>query len=98
MWPIRLNFEILRYKQITNLTLIDDWSQESGITSTALTALQKQRAALQNRVRKLTKEKDSLSTKVSELTDKTNESRSKRQAIERSLKKAQELGIDEHDR
>ena len=71
--------------------------EESGITSTALTALQKQRAALQNRVRKLTKEKDSLSTKVSELTDKTNESRSKRQAIERSLKKAQELGIDEHD-
>ena len=71
--------------------------EESGIASTALTALQKQRAALQNRVRKLTKEKDSLSTKVSELTDKTNESRSKRQAIERSLKKAQELGIDEHD-
>ncbi|XP_076665219.1 coiled-coil domain-containing protein 93 [Andrena cerasifolii] len=71
--------------------------EESGITSTALTALQKQRAALQSRVRKLTKEKDSLSTKVSELTDKTNESRSKRQAIERSLKKAQELGIDEHD-
>ena len=71
--------------------------EESGITSTALTALQKQRAALQNRVRKLTKEKDSLSTKVSELTDKSNESRLKRQAIERSLKKAQELGIDEHD-
>ncbi|XP_076249379.1 coiled-coil domain-containing protein 93 isoform X2 [Calliopsis andreniformis] len=69
----------------------------SSNSSAAVIALQKQKAALQNRIRKLTKERDSLSTKVSELTDKTNESRAKRQAIERSLKKAQEMGINEHD-
>ncbi|XP_031837895.2 coiled-coil domain-containing protein 93 [Nomia melanderi] len=66
-------------------------------SSAALIALQKQRAVLQNRVRKLTKDRDSLSTKVSELTDKINESRTKRQAIERSLKKAEEMGINEND-
>ncbi|XP_043257367.1 coiled-coil domain-containing protein 93 isoform X2 [Colletes gigas] len=72
--------------------------EESGsINTTALTALQKQKAALQNRTRKLTKERDSLSAKVSELTDKTNESRAKRHNIERSLKKAEEMGINEND-
>ncbi|XP_076749271.1 coiled-coil domain-containing protein 93 isoform X2 [Xylocopa sonorina] len=67
-------------------------------SSVALTALEKQRAALQNRVRKLTKERDALSAKHSELTEKLNESRAKRQAVERSLRKAQEMGINENDR
>ncbi|XP_076623862.1 coiled-coil domain-containing protein 93 isoform X2 [Colletes latitarsis] len=72
--------------------------EESGsINTSALTALQKQKAALQNRTRKLTKERDSLSAKVTELIDKTNESRAKRQTIERSLKKAEEMGITEND-
>ncbi|XP_015431156.1 PREDICTED: coiled-coil domain-containing protein 93 isoform X2 [Dufourea novaeangliae] len=66
-------------------------------SSAAFIALQKQKAVLQNRVRKLTKDRDSLSTKVTELIDKSNESRSKRQTIERSLKKAEEMGINEHD-
>lgn len=53
---------------------------------------------LQNRVRKLTKERDTLSAKHLELTEKLNESRAKRQGIERSLKKAQEMDINENDR
>ena len=74
--------------------------QETGGTnsSAALTALETQRAALQNRVRKLTKERDALSAKHLELTEKLNESRAKRQAIERSLKRAQEMDINENDR
>ncbi|KOC71140.1 Coiled-coil domain-containing protein 93 [Habropoda laboriosa] len=68
-----------------------------GACSTTLTALQKQRTALKNRLRKLIKERDALSAKHSELTEKLNESNTKRQAIERSLKKAQELGINEND-
>ena len=74
--------------------------QETGgaNSSAALTALENQRAALQNRVRKLTKERDALSAKHLELTEKLNESRAKRQAIERSLKKAQEMDINENDR
>lgn len=63
-----------------------------------MTALENQRAALQNRVRKLTKEKDALSAKHLELIEKLNESRTKRQAIERSLKKAEEMDINENDR
>ncbi|CAK9825466.1 Coiled-coil domain-containing protein 93 [Anthophora retusa] len=79
-------------------TMSTSESEETGGTSsTALTALQKQRTALQNRLRKLIKERDTLSTKHSELTEKLNESNAKRQAIERSLKKAQELGINEND-
>ncbi|CAK9810577.1 Coiled-coil domain-containing protein 93 [Anthophora quadrimaculata] len=79
-------------------TMSTSESEEAGGTSsTALTALQKQRTALQNRLRKLIKERDTLSTKHSELTEKLNESNAKRQAIERSLKKAQELGINEND-
>ncbi|XP_068988881.1 coiled-coil domain-containing protein 93 isoform X1 [Bombus flavifrons] len=66
-------------------------------SSAALTALENQRAALQNRVRKLTKEKDALSAKHLELIEKLNESRTKRQAIERSLKKAEEMDINEND-
>lgn len=74
--------------------------EENGTpdSTAALTALQKQKAVLQNRVRKLTKEKDALSAKVSELTDVMNESRAKRDAIERSLKKAENMGIDENDK
>lgn len=53
---------------------------------------------LQNRVRKLMKERDILSAKHLELIEKLNESRAKRQDIERSLKKAQEMDINENDR
>ncbi|KOX80325.1 Coiled-coil domain-containing protein 93 [Melipona quadrifasciata] len=56
-------------------------------SSAALTALENQRAALQNRVCKLTKERDALSAKHLELKEKLNESRAKRQAIERSIYK-----------
>lgn len=66
-------------------------------SSAAVTALEKQRATLQNRVRKLTKEKEALSAKHAELTEKLNKSRTKRQSIERSLKKAEEMGINEND-
>ncbi|KAG7204854.1 hypothetical protein KM043_005254 [Ampulex compressa] len=74
-------------------------TEENGITGTpaVLLALQKQKTALQKRVRKLTKERDSLSIKVSELTERTNDSLEKRQGIEQSFKKAQEIGIDEND-
>ncbi|CAL7944258.1 unnamed protein product [Xylocopa violacea] len=80
-------------------TMFTSEIEEGGSTnsSVALTALEKQRVALQNRVRKLTKERDALSAKHSELTEKLNESRAKRQAVERSLRKAQEMGIDEND-
>lgn len=53
---------------------------------------------LQNRVRKLMKERDILSAKHLELIEKLNESRAKREDIERSLKKAQEMDINENDR
>ncbi|XP_017762463.1 PREDICTED: coiled-coil domain-containing protein 93 isoform X2 [Eufriesea mexicana] len=74
-------------------------TEESDATSSsaALTALENQRTALQSRIRKLTKEKDALAAKHLDLTEKLNESRAKRQAIERSLKKAQEMDINEND-
>ncbi|XP_054004412.1 coiled-coil domain-containing protein 93 [Hylaeus anthracinus] len=77
-------------------TMATSEMKENGTidSSAVLTVLQKQKAALQNRARKLTKERDSLSSKVSELTAKTNASRAKRQAIERSLKKAEEMGMN----
>lgn len=70
---------------------------QNATSSSALIALQKQKTVLQNRVRKLTKDKDGLSAQVLELTEKINESRVKRQTIERSLKKAEEMGINEQD-
>ncbi|XP_076298949.1 coiled-coil domain-containing protein 93 isoform X2 [Lasioglossum baleicum] len=79
-------------------TMSTSESQDQNTTSSsALIALQKQKTVLQNRVRKLTKDKDGLSAQVSELTEKINESRVKRQTIERSLKKAEEMGINEQD-
>ncbi|XP_017885642.1 coiled-coil domain-containing protein 93 isoform X2 [Ceratina calcarata] len=72
--------------------------ETSGTSSSAaVIALEKQRATLQNRIRKLTKERDALSAKHAELTGRLNESRTKRQTIERSLKKAEEMGINEND-
>ncbi|XP_012137566.1 coiled-coil domain-containing protein 93 isoform X2 [Megachile rotundata] len=72
-------------------------TEENKSSSSALIALEKQKAALQNRIRKLTKEKEGLAAKLAESTEKLNESRAKRQAIESSLKKAQEMGINEND-
>nr|XP_034186280.1 coiled-coil domain-containing protein 93 isoform X1 [Osmia lignaria] len=72
-------------------------TEESKSTNAAIIALEKQKAALQNRLRKLTKEKEGLTAKLAESTEKLNESRAKRQAIESSLKKAQEMGINEND-
>ncbi|XP_078043944.1 coiled-coil domain-containing protein 93 isoform X2 [Augochlora pura] len=70
---------------------------QTSTSSSAVTALQKQKTVLQNRVRKLAKDKDDLTAQIAELTAKINESRGKRQAIERSLKKAEEMGINEQD-
>ncbi|XP_032664099.1 coiled-coil domain-containing protein 93 isoform X2 [Odontomachus brunneus] len=73
--------------------------EDSGATdsSRALVALQKQKATLQSRTRKLTKEKDSLSDKLAEIVGKTKECRAKREAIERSFKKIQEIGINDNN-
>ncbi|XP_014483645.1 PREDICTED: coiled-coil domain-containing protein 93 [Dinoponera quadriceps] len=73
--------------------------EDSGTTdsSRALIALQKQKSTLQSRARKLTKEKDSLSDKLTEIVEKTKECRAKREAIERSFKKIQEIGINDNN-
>lgn len=60
--------------------------------------LQKQKAILQSRARKLTKERDNLSDKLTEIVDKTKEHRTKKEVIERSFKKIQEIGINDNDR
>ncbi|XP_006565055.2 coiled-coil domain-containing protein 93 isoform X2 [Apis mellifera] len=80
-------------------TMSTSETEESGGTnsSAALTTLENQKVMLQNRVRKLMKERDILSAKHLELIEKLNESRAKRQDIERSLKKAQEMDINEND-
>lgn len=46
----------------------------------------------------MTKEKDSLSDKLTEIVGKTKECRAKREAIERSFKKIQEIGINDNNR
>lgn len=66
-------------------------------TSSVLVALQKQKASLESRIGKLTKEKDALSSTASEMVDKTNQYCEAREALERSFKKAQEMGINEND-
>lgn len=74
--------------------------QDSGTTDLlhALIALHKQKATLQSRICKLTKERDSLSNKLIEITEKIKEDRAKRGAIESSFKKIQEIGINDNDR
>lgn len=67
-------------------------------SSRALIALQKQKATLQSRVRKLTKERDSLSDKLIEIVEKVKEYRARRETIERSFKKIREIGINDNDR
>ncbi|XP_043485643.1 coiled-coil domain-containing protein 93 isoform X1 [Polistes fuscatus] len=73
--------------------------EENGTsnTSSALVTLQKQKANLQTRIRKLTKERDVLSNKTSEIIDKTDQFYKQRELLERSFKKAQEIGINEND-
>ncbi|KAL2720683.1 coiled-coil domain-containing protein 93 isoform X1 [Vespula squamosa] len=74
-------------------------TEENGAsdTSSALATLQKQKTNLQTRIRKLTKERDVLSSKVSEMIDKTNQCYKQREFLERSFKKVQEIGINEND-
>ncbi|KAI4487917.1 hypothetical protein M0802_011679 [Mischocyttarus mexicanus] len=73
--------------------------EENGTsnTSSALVTLQKQKANLQTRIRKLTKERDILSSKTSEMIDKTDQFYKQREFLERSFKKAEEIGINEND-
>jgi len=49
-------------------------------------------------VRKLTKEKDSLSDKLAEIVGKVKEYRARRETIEHSFKKIREIGINDNDR
>ncbi|XP_071575832.1 coiled-coil domain-containing protein 93 isoform X1 [Temnothorax nylanderi] len=66
-------------------------------SSRALIALQKQKTTLQSRVRKLMKERDSLSDKLVEIVEKVKEYRTRRETIERSFKKIREIGINDND-
>ncbi|KAF7378773.1 hypothetical protein HZH66_015007 [Vespula vulgaris] len=74
-------------------------TEENGASdaSSALATLQKQKNNLQTRIRKLTKERDVLSSKASEMLDKTNQCYKQREFLERSFKKVQEIGINEND-
>ncbi|XP_050450867.1 coiled-coil domain-containing protein 93 [Cataglyphis hispanica] len=74
-------------------------TEDSGITdmSHALIALYKQKATLQSRICKLTKERDGLLNKLTEIIEKIKEHRAKREAIENSFKKIQEIGINDND-
>ncbi|CAL1689800.1 unnamed protein product [Lasius platythorax] len=74
-------------------------TEDSGTTDLlhALTALHKQKATLQSRINKLTKERDSLLNKLTEIIEKIKEYRAKREAIESSFKKIQEIGINDND-
>ncbi|XP_014611206.1 PREDICTED: coiled-coil domain-containing protein 93 isoform X1 [Polistes canadensis] len=73
--------------------------EENGTsnTSSALVTLQKQKANLQTRIRKLTKERDVLSNKTSEIINRTDQFYKQREFLERSFKIAQEIGINEND-
>lgn len=74
--------------------------QDSGTTDLlhALIALHKQKTTLQSRICKLAKERDSLFNKLTEITEKIKENRAKKEAIESSFKKIQEIGINDNDR
>lgn len=74
-------------------------AKNSGTTdlSHALIALHKQKATLQSRICKLTKERDGLSNKLIEIIEKIKEHRAKREAVENSFKKIQEIGINDND-
>jgi cell division protein FtsX len=61
-----------------------------------LITLQKQKATLQSKVSKLSKDKNSLSDKLIETVKKTKQHREKREAIERSFKKIEE--VNDNDR
>ncbi|XP_025262272.1 coiled-coil domain-containing protein 93 [Camponotus floridanus] len=74
-------------------------AEDSGTTdlSHALIALHKQKTTLQSRICKLAKERDSLFNKLTEITEKIKENRAKKEAIESSFKKTQEIGINDND-
>ncbi|KAG5317420.1 CCD93 protein, partial [Pseudoatta argentina] len=85
---------ILQFFNVTFLLMQDDDATNS---SRALIALQKQKTTLQSRVRKLTKERDNLSDKLTEIVEKVKEYRTRREIIERSFKKIREIGINDND-
>ncbi|KAH0950077.1 hypothetical protein HN011_007175 [Eciton burchellii] len=68
-------------------------TEDNGVTSSsrALITLQKQKATLQSKVSKLSKDRNSLSDKLIETVKKTKQHREKREAIERSFKKIEEV-------
>lgn len=53
---------------------------------------------MQSRVRKLVKERDNLSDKLTEIVEKVKEYRVRRETIERSFKKIREIGINDNNR
>ncbi|XP_039305911.1 coiled-coil domain-containing protein 93 isoform X1 [Solenopsis invicta] len=83
-----------KYASMTTSAVKDGNATDS---SRALIALQKQKTTLQSRVRKLTKERDNLSDKLSEIVEKVKEHRVRRDTIERSFKKIREIGINDND-
>lgn len=70
---------------------------EATDSSHALITLQKQKTTLQSRVRKLVKERDNLSDKLTEIVEKVKEYRVRRETIERSFKKIREIGINDNN-
>ncbi|XP_018304070.1 coiled-coil domain-containing protein 93 isoform X2 [Mycetomoellerius zeteki] len=83
-----------KYATMANSKIMDGDATDSSRT---LIALQKQKTTLQSRVRKLTKERDSLSDKLTEIVEKVKEYRARREIIERSFKKIREIGINDND-
>ncbi|XP_066590902.1 coiled-coil domain-containing protein 93 isoform X2 [Prorops nasuta] len=63
----------------------------------ALASLQKQQEVLQNRISKFTKEKDKLTEEIIKLTERSNESRTKKDAIEQSLIRIQAMDNNQND-
>jgi len=61
-----------------------------------LITLQKQKTTLESKVSKLSKDRNSLSDKLIETMEKTKQYREKREAIERSFKKIEE--VNDNDR
>ncbi|KAL0134800.1 hypothetical protein PUN28_001519 [Cardiocondyla obscurior] len=83
-----------KYATMATSTIEDGEATDS---SRALIALQKQKTTLQSRVRKLTKERDNLSDKLTEIVEKVKEYRARRETIERSFRKIREIEINDND-
>lgn len=59
-------------------------------------ALDKQRSNLQNRIRKLKKEKETLMTQVADANEKMKKTQESRQAVEDAFVRMREMGTDEN--